>query len=92
MNRNDKIITRSKEKNDFQPIRTACDWFGGVTAFANAINVAPSIVTRWATRVQAVPIIRCVEIEELTAGMVTRKQLRPDDWHLIWPELRDKNQ
>jgi hypothetical protein len=22
---------------------------------------------------------------------VTRRDLRPDDWHLIWPELADKD-
>jgi DNA-binding transcriptional regulator YdaS (Cro superfamily) len=29
----------------------------------------------------------CVLIERATGGAVTRKDLRPDDWHLIWPEL-----
>lgn len=29
----------------------------------------------------------CVAIEKATAGAVTRQELRPDDWHLIWPEL-----
>lgn len=26
-------------------------------------------------------------IERATDGAVTRRDLRPDDWHLIWPEL-----
>lgn len=29
----------------------------------------------------------CVAIERATKGAVTRRDLRPDDWHLIWPEL-----
>lgn len=29
----------------------------------------------------------CVRIEQATAGAVTRQELRPDDWHEIWPEL-----
>lgn len=29
----------------------------------------------------------CVAIERATNGVVTRQSLRPDDWHLIWPEL-----
>ena len=29
----------------------------------------------------------CVAIERATDGAVTRRDLRPDDWHLIWPEL-----
>jgi len=29
----------------------------------------------------------CVAIERETGGKVTRKDLRPDDWQAIWPEL-----
>lgn len=29
----------------------------------------------------------CVAIERATDGQVRRWDLRPDDWHLIWPEL-----
>jgi DNA-binding transcriptional regulator YdaS (Cro superfamily) len=29
----------------------------------------------------------CVSIERATEGAVRRWDLRPDDWHLIWPEL-----
>jgi DNA-binding transcriptional regulator YdaS (Cro superfamily) len=30
-----------------------------------------------------------VQIERATAGAVTRRDLRPDDWGDIWPELID---
>jgi DNA-binding transcriptional regulator YdaS (Cro superfamily) len=29
----------------------------------------------------------CVAIEQATEGAVTRRDLRPDDWLAIWPEL-----
>lgn len=29
----------------------------------------------------------CVRIERATGGAVTRRDLRPDDWAQIWPEL-----
>lgn len=32
----------------------------------------------------------CVSIEVATGGLVTRRDLRPRDWHLIWPELVTK--
>lgn len=32
----------------------------------------------------------CVRIERVTGGAVTRRDLRPDDWHQIWPELVDQ--
>lgn len=31
--------------------------------------------------------ILSLAIERATNGAVTRRDLRPDDWHLIWPEL-----
>lgn len=34
--------------------------------------------------------VNCVAIEQATKGAVTRQDLRPDDWHLIWPELAKK--
>ncbi len=30
-----------------------------------------------------------VAIEQKSAGEVTRQELRPDDWQLIWPELAE---
>lgn len=29
----------------------------------------------------------CLAIERATEGAVTRRDLRPDDFHLIWPDL-----
>jgi len=29
----------------------------------------------------------CAAAERESAGAVTRRDLRPDDWRLIWPEL-----
>lgn len=34
----------------------------------------------------------CVAAELASKGEVTRKDIRPTDWHLIWPELLDKPQ
>jgi len=36
-----------------------------------------------------VPIARCLAIERATSGAVTRRDLRPDDWQDIWPELAE---
>ena len=46
-----------------------------------------SLVSQWGSGTRPVPIERCVPIERATLGKVTRKDLRPDDWHEIWPEL-----
>jgi DNA-binding transcriptional regulator YdaS (Cro superfamily) len=60
------------------------------TALAKAIGVSPVMVSLWKTGARPVPIERCVAIEQATGGAVTRRDLRPDDWHLIWPELAQK--
>jgi DNA-binding transcriptional regulator YdaS (Cro superfamily) len=31
----------------------------------------------------------CVSLEKATDGLVTRQDLRPDDWKKIWPELAE---
>lgn len=33
------------------------------------------------------PAERCASIEQASEGAVTRRDLRPADWWLIWPEL-----
>lgn len=54
---------------------------------AAALRVSPVLVSQWRTGARAVPIERCVAIERATSGAVTRLDLRPNDWHRIWPEL-----
>ena len=57
------------------------------TALARAIGVPQPLMSQWRTGARQVPIERCVSIERATAGAVRRWDLRPDDWHRIWPEL-----
>lgn len=54
---------------------------------ARVLGVSPALVHQWAEKIRPVAIRHCVGIERLTHGGVSRKDLRPDDWHLIWPEL-----
>lgn len=35
---------------------------------------------------------RCVTIERATGDAVTRKDLRPQDWADMWPELAEKGE
>ena len=57
------------------------------TELAKLLNVSPSFVNQWRCGLRPIPLQKCVEIEQLTNKAVTRKELRPTDWHLIWPEL-----
>lgn len=55
--------------------------------FARAINVSAALLHQWIESIRPVAIQHCPAIEKQTGGKVTRKELRPDDWHKIWPEL-----
>lgn len=72
------------------PIIKASNNVGGQNVLAHLLGVSCPTVSQWASGVRPTPVNRCVAIEQATAGAVTRKDLRPDDWHLIWPELADK--
>ena len=60
---------------------------GAGVALAKSLQVSQPTVSDWCTGKKRVPIERCAAIERATNGAVTRKDLRPDDWHEIWPEL-----
>lgn len=60
---------------------------GRSLAIAQAVGVSPPVVSNWATGKKGIPLERCVQIERGTNGAVTRRDLRPNDWQKIWPEL-----
>ncbi|ODS67313.1 MAG: hypothetical protein ABS37_00430 [Acidovorax sp. SCN 65-108] len=60
---------------------------GGVGKLAAAIGVGQPVVSNWRARGTTPDAVHCVAIERATSGVVTRQALRPEDWHLIWPEL-----
>jgi DNA-binding transcriptional regulator YdaS (Cro superfamily) len=60
---------------------------GRQSALCKAIRVHAPDVSRWAKGERPIPLQHCASIEKTTGGAVRRWDLRPDDWHLIWPEL-----
>lgn len=60
---------------------------GTQTRLALQIGAHNSDLSDWINGKRPVPIHRCAAIEEATERAVSRRDLRPDDWHLIWPEL-----
>lgn len=55
--------------------------------FARRLDLPAALVSQWRTKSRPIPAERCPAIETATHGEVTRRDLRPDDWWLIWPEL-----
>lgn len=68
------------------PLDRAIDAADGVGALAELIGVNQTTVSMWRTRGKGrVPPEHCAAIHKATG--VPRWELRPDDWHRIWPEL-----
>lgn len=65
----------------------AIEIVGGVSALAAALRISQPRVSQWRKRGTLIDAKECVAIERATAGAVTRRHLRPDDWQEIWPEL-----
>lgn len=62
---------------------------GGVTEFAGKVGVSTIYLSQLAAKQdgrEPSPELS-VRIERESEGAVRRWDLRPDDWHRIWPEL-----
>lgn len=57
------------------------------TETASAIGVSVQAVCFWRDGLREINPKACVTIERITNGDITRKDLRPNDWQDIWPEL-----
>ncbi|WP_367184448.1 transcriptional regulator [Ferrovum sp.] len=58
---------------------------------ARACNTSIGYIRKASSTGQPLSPVRCVAIEQISQGVVSRKDLRPKDWHLIWPELINQN-
>ena len=56
-------------------------------SLARAIGVKPPTVNQWVKGERPIPHRFGPAIEKATGGQVTRKELFPDSWQRIWPEL-----
>ena len=58
------------------PIEKAIAFVGGVSALATALDTTPQVIVHW--RKRGVPAERCLDVEAVTNGKVTRHDLRPE--------------
>ena len=65
---------------------------GAIAKLALQIDAHHPDVSKWSSGLRPVPIHRCIPIEKATSKAVTRRDLRPDDWAEIWPELATTEQ
>lgn len=60
---------------------------GEQAVMAKALGISASQMSQMVKGTCAISNKRCLIIEKLTNGAVSRKDLRPHDWREIWPEL-----
>jgi DNA-binding transcriptional regulator YdaS (Cro superfamily) len=69
------------------------DLLGGTGKVAKMCKVAPAAVAQW--RLRGLPhgqlIFLAARLEQESHGLVTRKDLFPKTYLLVWPELQKKN-
>lgn len=71
-------------------IERAINIAGNATRLANILGVSVQAVCFWRDGRRGIPAEKCTAIERATGGAVTRRDLRPDDWREIWPELAEQ--
>lgn len=69
------------------PLTRVVDCLGSDAALAALLKISTPAVSQWRRRGTVLKAEYCTAIERATAGAVTRKDLRPNDWADIWPEL-----
>jgi DNA-binding transcriptional regulator YdaS (Cro superfamily) len=70
------------------------EWLNAVAGrrvrLAEHLGVKPPVVSEWVTSKRSVPIVHGAAIEAFTERAVTRRDLFPDTFLHIWPELADQ--
>lgn len=70
----------------------AIEIVGSQSALGRAIGRSQALIHKWIHSPNPLGAEHCLTIERATGGAVTRRDLRPDDCHLIWPDLADEKQ
>lgn len=63
---------------------------GRAAALAKAIGAHAPDISRWAEGTRPIPTDYGAPIETATGGLVTRREMFPDKWRTVWPELEKR--
>ena len=69
------------------PIERAVQEAGGPSKVAVVLGVSAQAVCFYRDQKRRLPVEHCTPLEAIPGVTVRRWDLRPDDWHRIWPEL-----
>jgi DNA-binding transcriptional regulator YdaS (Cro superfamily) len=63
---------------------------GRAAKLAISLGVGISYISQMASGYRVISPARASQIETLTGGIVSRREMRPDDWKSIWPDLSEQ--
>lgn len=80
-------------KSSQDAVARAVELLGGRSALAKNLGISTVAVGQWLKPEhpggRKIPPRQCARIEQLTDFAVSRRNLRPDDWREIWPDLEE---
>lgn len=80
-------------KSSQDSVARAVELRGGRSALARELGVSAVAVGQWLKPEhpggRKIPPRQCTRIEQLTGFAVGRRDLRPDDWREIWPDIEE---
>jgi DNA-binding transcriptional regulator YdaS (Cro superfamily) len=56
-----------------------------ISGLARDLGLRRQNVQGWKSN--GIPPKYCPQLEQMTGGKITRKEMRPEDWKCFWPEL-----
>lgn len=71
-----KSIIELKEQQRSE-LRSLIDWAGSQTRLAHYLDISPQVVSNWVARGR-ISASMAIEVEKITSGTFTKRQLRPD--------------
>ena len=66
-----------------------CATRGKQAELSRETGLSPVFINQIVKGSKKVPVAAAARIEKATGGVVTRKDMFPDDWQKIWPELAE---
>lgn len=62
---------------------------GRVVRVAKEVGIAPAFLSQISNHIRPAPAVHCRPIVKATGSAVQLWDLRPNDWHRLWPEAAD---
>jgi DNA-binding transcriptional regulator YdaS (Cro superfamily) len=72
-----QTLKETWQQQQKQELDRLLEWAGSQTTLATYLGVAPQVVSNWVGRGR-ISASEAIRVEELTKGLFTKKQLRPD--------------